>query len=93
MRANGHTPVRTCMACGSRAPQATLLRIVRNGAEGLRPDAERRAGGRGGYLHREPACWTRFAQRKGALRALRAAADRPERVALVGLLAREAVSE
>jgi predicted RNA-binding protein YlxR (DUF448 family) len=78
------------MACGVTAPQSTLVRIVRDGTAGLRPDAFRRAGGRGGYLHHDPACWARFAQRKGALRALRVAVDRPARASLVAALSREA---
>jgi len=78
------------MGCGATAPQVELLRIVRDGSTGLRADVARRAGGRGGYLHRQPACWARFAQRKGALRALRAAVDRPARAALIATFARDA---
>ena len=81
--------MRTCMACGATAPQSTLVRIVRDGTAGLRPDVLRRAGGRGGYLHREPACWARFAQRKGQLRALRVAVGRPARASLVAALSRD----
>jgi predicted RNA-binding protein YlxR (DUF448 family) len=77
------------MACGASAPQATLVRIVREGVGNLRVDARRAAGGRGGYLHRVPDCWSRFAQRKGPLRALRMAVDRPERARLVAELTRD----
>ena len=79
-------PIRTCMGCGAFAPQRELLRIVRTAAGELRLDAARRAGGRGGYLHQRSDCWTRFAKRKGALRSLRAAVDRPARAALVAEL-------
>jgi len=85
----GHVPMRTCMACGVTAPQTTLLRIVREGESGLRVDARRAAGGRGGYLHQAPHCWARFAQRKGPLRALRMAIDRPTRALLVAELSRD----
>ncbi len=66
------------------------MRIVRDEAAGLRADVARRLGGRGGYLHRQPACWARFAQRKGTLRALRTAVDRPARAALIATLAHDA---
>jgi predicted RNA-binding protein YlxR (DUF448 family) len=82
--------MRTCLGCGKVDQQPALIRIVRDGAGRLRLDAERRAGGRGGYLHRAPECWARFAQRKGPVRSLRAAVDRPTRVALVAHLRRGA---
>ncbi len=81
-----HIPIRTCMACGARAPQAELLRVVRDAANGLQLDPQRRAPGRGGYLHPLPDCWTRFSRRKGTLRSLRAAVDRAAREALVAAL-------
>jgi len=49
-------------------------------------DMTRRAGGRGGYLHRSRECWDRFAGRKGMLRSLRATIDRPARAALIAEL-------
>jgi predicted RNA-binding protein YlxR (DUF448 family) len=77
------------MGCGGSAPQRELLRIVRDGAD-LRADTARRLGGRGGYLHHQTACWARFAQRKGALRSLRASVDRVTRAALLATLTRDA---
>jgi predicted RNA-binding protein YlxR (DUF448 family) len=71
------------MGCGTPAPQRELLRIVRTPDGEVRLDAARRAGGRGGYLHRHADCWARFAKRKGSLQSLRAAVDRPARAALV----------
>lgn len=78
------------MGCGSTAPQGGLLRVVHTADGGLQLDPLRRAGGRGGYLHRSRDCWNRFAKRKGPLRSLRASVDRPARAALVAALLRDA---
>jgi uncharacterized protein len=78
--------MRTCLGCGAADQQSALLRVVRDAAGSLRTDADRRAGGRGGYLHPRPECWARFAQRKGPVRSLRVAVDRPTRAALVAQL-------
>lgn len=78
--------MRTCLGCGAADQQSALLRVVRDAAGSLRIDADRRAGGRGGYLHPRPDCWARFAQRKGPVRSLRVAVDRPTRAALVAQL-------
>jgi uncharacterized protein len=79
-------PMRTCLGCGMVDEQPVLIRIVRGSTGGLAVDADRRAGGRGGYLHRAPECWARFTQRKGPVRSFRAAVDRPARAALVAQL-------
>jgi predicted RNA-binding protein YlxR (DUF448 family) len=89
----GHVSMRTCLGCGARDPQRALWRIVRDDGGGLRPDVERRLGGRGGYLHPRPDCWGRFARRKGLVRSLRASVDRPARAALVAQLGSVLVSE
>ena len=78
------------MGCGETAPQGGLLRVVRTADGGLQLDAARRAGGRGGYLHRDRECLNRFAKRKGPLRSLRASVDRPARIALVAALQSDA---
>ncbi|HUI28431.1 MAG TPA: YlxR family protein [Candidatus Kryptonia bacterium] len=77
--------LRTCVGCGARAPQSTLLRFAVQGG-GVAPDGRKRAPGRGGYLHRDPACWSRFAQRKGPVRSLRRSLSRAEREDLVARL-------
>jgi predicted RNA-binding protein YlxR (DUF448 family) len=74
------------MGCGVSAPQIGLLRVVRSADGTLQLDMTRRAGGRGGYLHRSRECWDRFAGRKGMLRSLRATIDRPARAALIAEL-------
>ncbi len=78
-----HLPMRVCLGCGAVDQQAAMLRIVRTPDGRLALDAARRAGGRGGYLHRQSACWVEFARRKGLVRSLRAPADRAVRSALV----------
>ena len=93
MKRAQHVPMRSCLGCGEIDAQGALIRIVRDPAGILVIDAQRRAGGRGGYLHPRPDCWARFRQRKGPVRSLRAAVDRPARMALVELLSAGARSE
>lgn len=88
MSRRGHVPMRTCMGCGGIDRQPALLRVVRADAGALDIDSARRAGGRGGYLHPRPECWSGFARRKGMLRSLRASIDRAARAALVARLER-----
>lgn len=85
-------PIRTCVGCGARAPQATLVRVVGT-VDGLRLDPARRASGRGGYLHREPACWDAFVRRRGRVRSLDLNPGRPERERLVAALAASSPAE
>jgi len=77
---------RTCIGCGRRASQTHLLRIVADARQGLVADPVHRARGRGGYLHRDPACWEAFAKRKGPVRSLHRTASRDERQDLVARL-------
>ena len=79
-------PVRTCVGCGARAPQATLTRFVSRDGE-LRLDAGRPQPGRGAYLHHATSCWSQFVQRRGAVRSLRATPSRATRETLVRTLA------
>ncbi len=53
----GHIPLRRCVGCRRVRPQAELVRFAR-GADGPQLDLEGRAGGRGSWVCREPACWT-----------------------------------
>jgi predicted RNA-binding protein YlxR (DUF448 family) len=65
-------PERTCVGCRTRAPGATLLRVVAQDGVAV-PDHRRRLPGRGAHLHRDLACLA-LAERRGALpRALRVA--------------------
>jgi uncharacterized protein len=79
------SPIRTCVGCGVRAPQAALVRMALTPA-GLSVDRARRLPGRGGYLHRDAACWAAFVRRRGPVRSLRATPTVAERERLVRLL-------
>lgn len=78
-------PIRTCVGCGRRAPQASLRRFVLDG-EHLALDTRRRAPGRGAYLHPEPGCWAGLVRRRGPVRSLRATPTRVAREALTAAL-------
>ena len=68
----------------ARDAQAVMVRLAAAGGTVL-PDAHRRLGGRGGYLHPRRECLERFAQGKTReFRSLRVALDRGAR----GLIAR-----
>ena len=85
-------PVRSCVGCGERAPQRTLIRFVAADGE-LAPDRGRRAPGRGAYLHQRPACWAAFVRRRGPVRSLRRTPAPAERERLVAVLAADGLSE
>jgi hypothetical protein len=74
--------MRSCVGCGERAPQDTLVRMTWRD-ERLCRDVAGRAAGRGAYLHDRPACWDAFIARRGPVRSLRAAVPRVAREALV----------
>jgi uncharacterized protein len=60
-------PVRTCVGCGRKAPQADLLRFVaRDGTLVQSTDGE----GRGAYTCRRLACFERAAARRAFNRTL-----------------------
>ena len=61
-------PQRTCLGCGARDEKDRLLRLTVDEQGGLTVDRET---GRGGYLHRNPACWSKFLVRKRLYRAFR----------------------
>ena len=69
-------PVRTCIGCRERAPQAALLRVA---AQDGRPTADprRRIPGRGGYVHPVSACLRRASETGSFARALRAPLAQP----------------
>jgi predicted RNA-binding protein YlxR (DUF448 family) len=78
-----HVPVRLCVGCGTRAPQAVLLRFASTPSGTLALVVPRSIRGRTGYLHPQPACWERFASRGGPLRSLGRTVDKPRRLAFV----------
>jgi uncharacterized protein len=68
-----HVPVRTCVGCRERAPQAALLRVALTGGR-LVADPRRRLPGRGGYVHPATDCVRRALEgsvRGGFARAFR----------------------
>ena len=83
------TPIRTCAACGDRAPQRELVRFG-GGANGLVLDAGRRRPGRGAYLHASASCWTTFVRRGGPIRSLRIGASAADRMRLIDELRQQA---
>lgn len=50
------TPVRTCVACRTTSPQASLARFVSLDGSGILEDTSRRLPGRGAYVHDTPGC-------------------------------------
>ena len=58
-RASGHVPLRRCVACRTARPQEELIRFARDGEGNWKLDLARRAGGRGAWLCRDEACWSR----------------------------------
>ena len=65
------TPIRTCVGCRERQPQATLLRVRRLGHGALVPAARRgqAARGRSAYLCPDRRCLDRAIKRGGLRRA------------------------
>jgi len=81
-----HVPVRLCVGCGTRAPQAALLRFSISSDATLALVSRRSLRGRTGYLHPDPTCWERFASRGGPLRSLRCNLDKARRLTFVQVL-------
>ncbi|NQU97267.1 MAG: YlxR family protein [Chloroflexi bacterium] len=52
-----HVPLRTCVACRTRADKRQLVRIVRGTSGDVAPDPTGRAPGRGAYLCPRLECW------------------------------------
>jgi predicted RNA-binding protein YlxR (DUF448 family) len=52
------TPVRTCVGCRRAVSQATLVRLVLDGAGRIVVDEARREPGRGAWVHRDTGCVT-----------------------------------
>ncbi|HZJ02255.1 MAG TPA: YlxR family protein [Thermoleophilia bacterium] len=79
MASSGHRPERRCVGCGTRRPQAELIRfhIRKSEDEALRvvPDAPAERLGRGAYLCPRLACLELAFRRRGFQRAFRAAVE------------------
>ncbi len=66
-------PVRTCVGCGAKEPQRTLVRLRNDGGR-VAIDREKK-GGRGAWLHPSAACLEAAVRRRALGRALRADAS------------------
>lgn len=66
----GHIAIRTCIACGRKAPKDDLLRLVRTRAGGVEPDVKADKPGRGAYLCYNQACFTQALKRHAIQRHL-----------------------
>jgi len=85
-----HIPIRMCLGCRRREEQAALLRLTLGPGGKLCYDPDKRVGGRGGYLHRQPECWRAFCVACPTfIRSLRQAVTKAEREKIVGLLQQE----
>jgi len=86
-----HIPIRRCVVCGVRSPQAALLRLAR-GAAGVTADPRRRMPGRGAYICAAGDCLQRLATKRGSEKrlahALRLPADAVTRTEVETLVTR-----
>jgi predicted RNA-binding protein YlxR (DUF448 family) len=79
-------PIRTCIGCGQKHAQSTLMRIASYQSTSPVFDAERREAGRGVWLCRKPECVERAWQRHAVERGLKLKINTPaEREALAAL--------
>lgn len=53
----GHTPERSCVACGQKRPKRELVRIVRTPQGQVVADPSGKLPGRGAYLCKALPCW------------------------------------
>ena len=75
-------PERSCVACRTKRPKRSLLRLVVDAGGRLTLDARGRAPGRGAYLCRDAACWQRAAEGRPLSQALRTDLDDTDRALL-----------
>jgi predicted RNA-binding protein YlxR (DUF448 family) len=66
-----HRPRRTCVGCRTTTEADGLLRLALAGTDAVVPDVRRRLGGRGAWLHADPACLVLAVRRRALPRALR----------------------
>lgn len=59
------------MGCGGKGEPGRLVRLAADASGQVRVDADRRQGGRGAWLHPDPACLARALKRRAFGRALR----------------------
>jgi predicted RNA-binding protein YlxR (DUF448 family) len=82
-----HMPIRTCLGCGQRRSQGTLMRITIKDGQ-LVADTQLKFQGRGAYVCPSPNCMTLLLKKRGRLaHALRSAMPRDEEAIFLQALA------
>lgn len=71
-----HVPTRTCVGCRATAPQRGLVRVVLTGGRVV-ADPDRRAAGRGAWVHPRRECLA-AAAKGGFARSFRTSVRRPD---------------
>ena len=84
-----HHPIRTCVGCGGKAAQQALLRLKVEA--GCVVFDRARTGGRGAWLHPDPACLDGALKRRAFARVLRAEGVQADAGALRGELTENAL--
>ena len=84
MARDEHRPQRTCLGCGDRDDQKTLIRITIAADGELITDP--RGYGRGGYLHHRHDCWQAFVRRRNTHRAFRVNISKEAKLKLIQVL-------
>ncbi len=77
-----HIPARTCVACRAQRAKRDLVRVVHLTEGGVVVDEMGKQKGRGAYLCRQRACWTRALKRGALNQALRVTLTAEEVTAL-----------
>lgn len=63
--------IRSCLVCGTKAPQREFTRLVRTPQGSVEVDAEGKSQGRGAYICTDLSCWEAALAREQLDRALR----------------------
>ena len=77
-----HVPQRSCVACRRTQAKRELIRLFRTAEGAVQVDERARAPGRGAYLCRDRACWSRALAEGSLARALRTGLTEQDRAAL-----------
>ena len=86
----GHQPLRRCVSCGARRPQAAMLRFERRPDGSLALTTETRRLGRGAYCCTSAACREKAIAKRLVTRSLKAAVTISDPQALLAQTARRA---
>ena len=78
-----YMPQRSCVACGKKLSKRQLIRIVRTPQGTVLADPAGKMAGRGAYLCRSEACWTRGMAKGGLERSLKVKLSTQDRAQLL----------